>query len=494
MRWVNKLDFESQAHKFCYMIFLSYDDDHLPALFFDDEMQNLVLNRDESVRIPLDYVFNSCKDEYGEFDDGSLAYLRDRLVHPLGLPLAYPKDITNFCKRFNKYCFKNVTHSYRNFRYFMCHEYGPSTYRPHIHGIIFFDDERIARSFGEILRSCWTFGFSNASQVFSNAGKSYVAQYVNMSCHLPTFYSLPEFRQKHQFSKFPAIGSLPVLAKDLQDIYDRLDTKRTVWRSESAKYVTLPIESSYKYRFFPKLQGYNRRSSDDRVRLYESVNFCASTTFEEFQASFRLCRWLAYRNIANSREQLYADFIEEVERDAEARLISGHSVVPVVDSVKNALYRLYAISHRVCDFASRLGCSVGYLCNRIDEYWQKVDYENLVSMYQKQEIYADPVSNHSVSDLVYMYPDFYRMLDYWLTPPSRIPPYIQLALQSFGIETLEDVPSKDEVSDFVNMSEQSAKIYKDTHKRHAVNAYRDGQLQDTDPELSKILRKYQLNL
>ena len=115
-------------------------------------------------------------------------------------------------------------------------------------------------------------------------------------------------------------------------------------------------------------------------------------------------------------------------------------------------------------------------------------------MYQKQEIYADPVSNHSVSDLVYMYPDFYRMLDYWLSPPSRIPPYIQLALQSFGIETLEDVPSKDEVSDFVNMSEQSAKIYKDTHKRHAVNAYRDGQLQDTDPELSKILRKYQLNL
>ena len=480
-RWTRRLDLESQCHKYTFMVTLTYEDRYLPSLFFSDDMEYLVLNRDSSVRIPLKDVFEACKEE-GEYDDTSLIYLRDRLIHPLGLPVIYTKDATNFFKRFNKYCFKHITHHYENFRYFCCHEYGPSVYRPHMHLLLWFDDDKIANRFTEILCSCWTFGNCTGESVFSNGAHSYVSQYVNMSLHLPTFYKLDFFRQNHQFSKCPPIGSLSILDKEISGLYERAITKRTIWNSRSSKYDVVPLDSSIKSRYFPKCFEYSQLSHSDRVRLYSAVEYFPSETFQEFRHSADLIKWLSYRNIANDTERFFCSVFRKIEINSVSS-----------DTFENSLKRMYTVSKRIVWISRILRTSVDYIVKRIEEFWFNVDYDNLCSMYEKQAEYLDPPLQNSVSDLVYMYPDFYKALPFYLSSVKR-PLYFNYALDSLDIHSLDDIPSFDQVKDFLQMRGQAEKIYKDTHKRHFCNAYRDGLLADHDLKLSKIIRKYQLNL
>ena len=197
--WITKLDTESRQHKFSYMVNLTYDDEYLPKLMFcEDDPDYLEFVNRSADRIPLQELIDLCKDEFGEYIEEDLKYLRDRLVHPLGIPCIFTKDISDFFKRINKYCFTHITGHYENFRYFCCHEYGPSTFRCHTHMLVWFDDDRIATRFEEILYSCWKLGDCRASSVYSDGGKNYVAQYVNMSCHLPAFYTHSKIRPKGQ--------------------------------------------------------------------------------------------------------------------------------------------------------------------------------------------------------------------------------------------------------------------------------------------------------
>ena len=261
--WVTRLDKESQLHKYTFFVTLTYSDDNVPAYFYDDDMEHLVSNRDCLSRIPLEelhgYLDNSSKD----YD-----YVLSRLVHPLGLPVICPKDLSDFFKRFNKYCFSHVTQHYQNIRYFAAWEYGPRTFRPHIHLLCWFDDKEIAKRFNEILHSSWTLGYFDASAVYSNGGRSYVAKYVNKPTNLPKVYSFPKFQTKVQFSKSPSIGSLQILDEEVRNFFYSKPIYRTSWNSRSQKYVDLPIELSFKNRFFPKCPEYYKRSHYDRTTLY----------------------------------------------------------------------------------------------------------------------------------------------------------------------------------------------------------------------------------
>ena len=104
-KWIDRLQSERTHHKFSFMFTLTYDDAHVPCLFFSDDMDSLVYNRQDSERIPLQELVSLCKDSDGNVIQEDLDYLRDRLIHPLGLPVPYPDDISRFFKRFNKYCF-----------------------------------------------------------------------------------------------------------------------------------------------------------------------------------------------------------------------------------------------------------------------------------------------------------------------------------------------------------------------------------------------------
>ena len=478
--WITRLDTECKQHKFTFMVNLTYDDDHLPKLMFcvDDPDYLEFVNRSAD-RIPLQELIDLCRDEYGEYLEEDLNYLRKRLAHPLGIPCIFTKDISDFFKRFNKYCFKHITGHYENFRYFLCHEYGPTTFRCHSHMLFWFDDGRIAQRFEEILYSCWTFGDCSASAVYSDGGKNYVAQYVNMSCHLPAFYSHPKLRQRQQFSKCPSIGSFDVLDEGIRKIYSDLPTRRNVWNSSASRYDVVPIQSSIKSRFFPKLQGYRDFSYLDRVALYGVCYKLDATRFEDFKSAVKDCAWLYFRKIHSEFEGLIGFYYNRLKLNVDTE-----------ESFNNSLYRWYNISKRICTFASSLCVTVNYIVQRIDDYWKKLDYENLKRFYEWQQDYA---RLHKVQDLLAAYPEFYWLYKNYvrLGEFTHFSDWQKLSLSTFGIETDGDFVELENTYDFNEMKSTSFKIYKDTHKSHSINAYLYSEkFKFSDPILQRIIIDY----
>lgn len=476
-KWVNALDSESQCHKYTFFVTLTYNDESLPAYFYDEDMTGLVSNRDSLPRIPLHDLQGWLS------DDRDKDYLLGRLVHPLGLPVICPKDLSNFFKRFNKYIYKNVTHHYSNFRYFAAWEYGPKTFRPHAHLLMWFDNDEIAVRFNEILSSSWSLGYFDGSAVYSNGGRSYVAKYCNKSLHLPQVYYFPKFASKVQFSKSPSIGSLPFLDEEVRDFFYRKPIERTIFNSRSGKFVTLPIEQSFKDRFFPKCPEYYRRSHFNRVTLYAATALIPSTTFQEFRSSLDSCLWLTSRNIANDDEKDLGAYYTKLKMNAKNE-----------DSLKTSLYRLYSLSNRVCWFSHLLGISVDDYVIGIEEYHAKIDYANLKKMYQFQSDYA---KFHPLSDLIHMYPDFAHFAENYCNNYLKnsdidrsIPLYLAEALFSFGIFNPWDYKPLKDTFDYKSVFTLNEKLDLESSKRHEANAYIEGRLAVSDPSLSNILNLY----
>lgn len=474
-KWIQRLDSESAHHKYTYMVTLTYSDENLPCMFFDDEMEYLVCNHDSTLRVPLLELIELCKDEYGEYLEYELKYLRDRLIHPLGLPCICTKDFQNFFKRFNKYCFKHVTQKYENFRYFLAHEYGPTTYRNHVHLLMWFDDDRICKRFEEILSASWSFGNTDASMVYSSGGRSYAAQYLDRPTHLPSFYLHPCLRQRCQFSKSPSIGSLQILDKDVRHYVDRKPLYRVVWDERSAAYSSLPIMRLVTDRLFPKCPEYSKRSHFDRTCLYRACEVLPSTDFEEFRKSIEDLQWLTYRQIANKSEYSIGRYIENLKLDIKDS-----------SSFDNSLRRLYRMSKLVIWNSRLCGFSVDYYVKQIEDYHLKVDYENLKEMYSFQEEYCK--KGNKASDLINMYPEFSQMVFCLSDSDFGLNSFYRSAIATFGV----DYPTRlEDTADFKSMMFLHNRIFQDSHKRKKSNAYIDGRLYRHDRKLSKIIKDFQ---
>lgn len=494
-KWINNLDVESRQHKYTYMLNLTYDNEHVPVLQYalDDSDYLEFANRESKVRIPLNEILEYCKDSHGDYVQKDIDLLESRLAHPLGLPCICTDDISKFFKRFNKYCFTHITKHYENCRYFCAHEVGPTTHRCHAHLLVWFDDDAICKRFEEIVSSCWTFGDFRASAVYSDGGRRYVAQYVNSLVHLPSFYRHSALRQRIQFSKFPSIGSFNLLDEKVRRVYDELPIKRTVFNSRSGKFDDIPIQTSIKSRFFPKLAGYSDLSYQQRVILYGTCLQIPSYNFEEFKASLRDCCWLRFRKISNFCETQicsYYDFLER--RCSENAFVRKYSELEKERSFNCCLYRWYMISKRICTFALSLSCSVNYIVSRIDEFYKKLDYQNLKDFLEWQSDYL--FFHGKRQELLNAYPellcvvkdniesgDLFGSLSYAET----------LALWSFGIFSKDDFIHLVDCYDFKSMVRSSLKIYKDTHKAHTANRYLYSQkFQFSDASLQKILIDY----
>ena len=483
--WCNRLIEESQHHSFGFMVNLTYNDSNLPKLRFDGT-HYYVENRKDTWRIPFQDI-----DKYIELSDTPLRdrqLLTDRLNDRLGVPVIYTKDVQDFNKRLNKYIHDNFTHTYSNFRFFTAFEYGPDTMRNHMHGVYWPKDRRVAEVFDKIVAKVWTLGNSSVAAIYSKGGYNYVAQYVNMSCHLPSFYEHPKLKQRHTFSKCPPIGSSLFLDKEIRNVYDRLPVKRTVWNASSSRYDVVPVTKSFKDRFFPKCEGYSHRSDFDRIVLYRSVEFLPSDDFRTFcEAWYQLPKVLS-----DPRFSTYPQFRQVYERLLDfRRVLNMNSKEP--DKVEAKIYKMYLVSSRFCYIRDSLGVSSGSLLNRINEYYKKVDYEKLKDFYLFQEDY---VLSHPVQDLVTAYPEFYdfcyqRKSDPLLKDSCFDFAWQSLALNSFKIKSLDKLPDIYETYDYKVMKSKNNQIYKDTHKRHNVNDYRYSQrLHDLNPELQSILIKY----
>ena len=471
--WVSRLLLERQAHKYCVMFNLTYADEFLPSLGFSEDFQSLVWDERHSHldSIPLHEFTSMCKEQK------DLDYLSDRLCHGLALPVHCTEDYQKFFKRLNKHIHDKYTQTYENFRYFLCTEYGPATFRPHAHGLLYLDDERVANNIQQIISSCWSFGDSPCAHIFSDGGAQYVAQYVNMSCHLPAFYSFHTIRQRQLFSKCPPLGTGTLLVTEVREVYDRKPVVRTIWDSQAGKYVDLPVSTSFKNRFFPKCPQYSTRTYPERIALYRCTQELPALDFRQFTDSVDKLAWLSSRGLCTKVQSIIDLYIKSLKRDCKDD-----------NSYRSSLYRLYLTGKRVSYIAHCLNSSVEYVVKHIDDYYKQVDYYHLKEFYEWQSNYT---KSHPVQDLVFAYPDFVKEYEFYEKYPKvSCSDSFLYALDSFKVDTLNP-PELKKTFDYMVMCNKSYKIYKDTHKAHDSNNYRYSQkLKRLNPSLQKILIKY----
>ena len=187
-------------------------------------------------------------------------------------------DIQLFLKRLRKYIdydkfnlLKDVSSSQRSLRYFVCAEYGPKTFRPHYHGILFFRDIRVAKAVKErYLHASWKYSSDKnlrAEYVTSGAAR-YVSKYVNTDTKLPILLQIKPLNTFHLSSKNPAIG----VYDGCENIVNKVLAEHSVTYNKvsygsdaSVQSVTLPYPSQLLRYFMPDL--FNKQRLSDQQLL-----------------------------------------------------------------------------------------------------------------------------------------------------------------------------------------------------------------------------------
>lgn len=312
-------------------------------------------------------------------------------------------DVQKFIKRFRNH-FKKLGYETNSFRYYVAGEYGPTTFRPHYHGLFYFDYKNLAEYFMQNLSKIWELGFCNCSY---DEGKSaeYTSKYVNCVVNLPKVYESPAFAPKAIFSKCPPLGTLDFTPEKVSDILYSSSVEFSLYseRNNGLKPLWKTLENSY----FPRVKGYLKMDYASRVRLYG--------LFEEFN---RL-PWNRFEERIHCLEKV--SLLEILDYYGYLTLDSNNEY--------GSLKRLYFISQRCCYFCSDVGISISNFVRFLDKFYSVKSLKTLKNFYEFQERYTFEKPLLAI-ELLNLYPTFIE--DLFSHTSENVPKWYDLVLESFG--------------------------------------------------------------
>ena len=471
-RWVDRLNQERSCHPFTMFFYLDYDNEHLPVYDLSYNPQTGEKFLSDSAYTFDDALFNEFCIPFDELkfdDDADKDYFNARLNHPLRIPHGSVRDLQLFFKRFNKYCHDEVTKTYRNFRYFVVQEYGPTTHRPHYHGLMFVDNQKVADRFREILSHSWRLGHSDFQLVESTAA-SYVAQYLNCDTHLPSFYSHPKLRPFFLCSRKPPIGSLLQSEAEILEIFHSASPERICNPSSEGKnsLSIVPLLPSLKDRLFPKCQRFGALSHPLRTALYGLIDAAEGKYYQDYEGwkKYLIERCFPSHPVHDDWFD-FSDFVHTTDIYQHSDVARYLCCITDNFAEDRPLRELFRISNRVCFQAACFGVSLDYYVRKIEEFYNNFEFNKLKVQYNTQMSLMSDKRN-CVDDLVHMYP-IYR---------DNVSESLSLNLN------ISDVP------DFRSMVKQHAEILKHNTKTSKKNAYFEGRLKNKDSRLYNIIKDF----
>lgn len=293
-----KVKLESKSHKYSYFSTLTYSNENVPRMFpiiseTPNEDGTFTFNFvDDTPTRYFKYVNHKgklCKKSLGSLHDYQDAEvlaecnytplqwqnLQEKLHLPF-VPYLSKRDAQLFIKRLRK-LIKKLTGE--NIRYYICGEYGPRTYRPHFHVLLWFEKEETATLLESAINKVWQFGNTRTEKCRGDAS-SYVAGYVNSYCNLPSIFKTSKTQPfaAHSFflgEKIFQAAKEEVYSMRPQDFVKRcvgldgINTEFSLWRNVTAY-------------FYPRCPQYYALSIDERLksyRTYEAIrSWCGETS------------------------------------------------------------------------------------------------------------------------------------------------------------------------------------------------------------------------
>lgn len=392
-----RLNMERLSWKYCLFVTLTYDNDHLPLLTQPE--QNVLIDVNPKRIHPIKGVkLVPVVDELHKIHCATSTdlvktkqFIELQVNRFGGLPYLSSVDIQRFIKRL-RITFERKYKSYElqeknppSIRYFACGEYGPTTFRPHYHLLLFFSSQFLAAYIQEYIRECWKYGFTDTSFV-SECNSSYVASYVNSVAHLPAIYQTASLRPFALFSKHPALGTLAFDSDNLKEQFKSCDITQTFLYSANKLPLTVPLWRTLQNRLYPQLPYYSEISDLHLRRLYGFIN---SSTFQNSDRTFGC--FVQCAKLSNS------DYIKTYIQKMNS--VDGDLI--------NKFYRWYTCCLVIKNQSQIFDIPYDEYVDTVIRFYKSKEHELLNSQYRFQQQYAE---KHDICEMIGLDKQFWDSL------------------------------------------------------------------------------------
>lgn len=417
----------SSHFKYCYFVLLSYEDRYLPYLEvtsvtpLDSDRNNYTfISVDRNLRIPVPhgkdriikdipfgFAHSMTSFEYQDIivkSHGRYDFLRKCVVYSRfedcdnRIPYCNTSDCQRFLKRLR---FHSKNKYNEEIRFYGVSEYGPRTYRPHWHLLLFFNSDELASSIQQLVSESWSYGRTTC-ELSRGGSASYVASYVNSNVCLPSLYlQHKEIRARSFHSKgygnnhvFPAQASI----HELDKMSSILLNGESISVNGKAKQVY--PSRAYKHTVFPRFSNLVCESPYSSAYLFSAAFF----------APERLIRFgyldITYDKSVSPVSELahaYTDFFLDredkgfVHSDDELIVVTVRLDAPnrkywhclTYDQIYSKFYRLFNMVIRSARFWNLFGYVDVYrrgpiydLMKASDNYWNEFARRQLHDYYE----------------------------------------------------------------------------------------------------------------
>lgn len=285
--------------------------------------------------------------------------------------------------------------------YYLVSEYGGRTYRPHWHGILFFNSDELTSSICELVSKSWSYGLTDCSLSRGSAA-GYVASYINSFVDLPDFFNRhKEIKPRSYHSKGLSVNSLFRQSSDISEIQEVASSCFDGFSIPiNGEYVTVKPSRSYERTIFPRI-------SDP---VFKDPYSCIDLFYGAFTASNRLIR-NGYISIDENLSvweisKCYAKYFYDVfpDRCRVSRydsMIFSHIRLETVqvdfDCVVGKIYRFFSAVNRTLRFwrldryvlPEDLKRSLFKLFVSSFEYWSKKELRFLNDFYDYLSVHPE---------------------------------------------------------------------------------------------------------
>lgn len=384
--------------------------------------------RSASVKLKNSTVERTFKDPEVRFTYGmkprELLSILEKIKHnvPNRIPYVCNRDLDLFLKRLRSY------YPDEKLRYYAVSEYGPTSFRPHWHLLLFSNSERFSQTVLENVSKAWSYGRCDAS-LSRGFAAPYVASYVNSFVALPDFYTqMPKVVRPKSFHSigFTESNLFPrkVRIAEIDEVTDKCLNGVRVERD--GYFRTIKPSWPYLLRLFPRFSDSIRKLPSSVYQLLYSAftapqrvirSGCADLTCDPFnentpfkQSILSFCKqYLNYvdsygknvteRNFLSPKENLpHSDVLiltecrlyDGVDLEASHRLSRVYRFFLGIAK----FIRTYSTSGNTEFFLSK-GSSGGVyfgrerflriISDKIVNFWNRYDYNRLVDFYQTLE-------------------------------------------------------------------------------------------------------------
>lgn len=154
---------EIKQHQFSVMFTLTYDNEYIPRMEAfagkHGEMQIRPIGRTKELHNCCPFNSRDFNGDYRFNDDTRIPWIeKNKIVWKNNIQFATvsKKDIQNFLKRLRKKIDNlNIPQNEKKIRYYIASEYGPTTLRPHYHGILFIDSPEVLAKIKDFIVDSW---------------------------------------------------------------------------------------------------------------------------------------------------------------------------------------------------------------------------------------------------------------------------------------------------------------------------------------------------